>query len=54
MNWEQRVVRYLKSFGYETLGFEGGLVFYKDLDGRVWGSNESALNRNMVDWEKAL
>lgn len=54
MNWEQRVTRYLKSLDYEVIKFEGDLVFYKDLEGRIWGSSEIALNRNMVEWEKSI
>jgi hypothetical protein len=53
MSWEGRIKRYLHAFGYQLLGFEGGLIFWKDETGRVWGSREEAVTKSMKEWEIA-
>lgn len=47
MNWEQRVEKYFDSKGYRLLGFEAGLVFFEDRDGKRWGARESAIAERM-------
>ncbi|MDQ0154983.1 hypothetical protein [Robertmurraya andreesenii] len=54
MNWEQRVKRYLKWFGYEFLEVDGGYVFWKDQKGKVWISSEGSINYKMTEWERYL
>jgi hypothetical protein len=51
MLWEQRVQRYLRSYGYNLMKVEKGLVFWKDEKGKMWTSNEDAMNRNLNAWE---
>lgn len=54
MNFYQASKKYLEDEGYEYLGKEGGLLFYKDKNGKVWGSRESAVVEHMVKdgyWE---
>lgn len=48
MNFYQATRKFLTSEGYEYLGDEGRLLFYKDKNGRVWGSRESAVAERMI------
>lgn len=56
MNWEQRVKRYLNSFNYELIGIDDfeSMVYWKDVNGTVWGGSDSAVHKNMVEWEKVI
>lgn len=49
MNLYQAAKKFLTTEGYVYLGNEGGLLFYKDKNGRVWGSRESAIIEYMVE-----
>lgn len=51
MEWEQRVEKYLKSFGYTLLEVDGGYVFWEDKNGKVWNSSEVSFTRKMEVWE---
>lgn len=43
MSFHQSCRKFLEDEGYSYLGEESGLVFYKDYNGRVWGSSESSV-----------
>lgn len=44
-----KAISFLESEGYEFLGEEYGLFFYKDVNGRVWGSSCDSVYQSMKE-----
>lgn len=49
MDFYQTCKKYLENDGYSYLGEDGGLVFFKDVNGKVWGASEEAIVKKMTE-----
>jgi hypothetical protein len=47
MNFYQSCIQYFKKEGYEFLGEDGGLLFFKDEKEKVWGAGEDVIAEKM-------
>lgn len=47
MNWYLRVEKYLTEKGCTFLSTEGGLVFYRDENGKVLGVSEVSITKEI-------
>lgn len=47
-----KMIKYIKVDGHTYLGMDGGLMFYEDKEGKVWGSSEESIARRVLHVEK--
>ena len=48
MNFYLASQKYLEDKGYKYLGEDGGLVFFNDENGKLWGASEDVIAKNMI------